>query len=221
MSILSPFRCFLLELSGQLTTKNVEDIRFVCNLSENFDTALKIFCKLEELTVLEPGELENVFEKISRIDLAKKVKEYAKSQKKKKKTASKNDDSHISDRANIEVALTHNRLLHDHVEDIQAKNKLQREQRETILEVGRKLGEVQMLLQSVKDSIAGQQQQLTDSSSESDSPISPPNTMNRKLNEELHRQLTATGSSKKIMHFRRSAPQSKTHSCKTLLGGAN
>ena len=196
-SSLSPYRCLQFQLSQELSLENVEQIRFLCKLPEGYDTALKIFGKLNELLQLEPANLKELLEAIERKDLAKKVKDYAKSQKKKKNSTSKKDDLQISDLENIDIALKHNRLLHDHVEDIWAKNKLQGEQQEAISEVMKKLHETLEMLESVKESIEGQQQ-LSDSSSESDTTISPPGTMTRKHSEAIHRQLTATVSSRKM-----------------------
>lgn len=205
------FKILLFQLAESLEARDREGIIFIYGLPPDLEkqSALKILLRLEmdgKISATEPSLLEEIFKNIKRMDLAKRVKEFAKSQKKKKTNTSKIDNSRIDFYANVEVALTQARLLQDQIEHLQKIDCSSRTIEAAIQDMCRLTEKLRTKLLSVKE-----QHQLTDSCSESDTSLSPPVTLNRAevvpFNLELNQQLATSLLSKK-MHQR--PPQSKS-----------
>ena len=126
--VLKNFKVFLFQLSEKLNKRDIEGIIFMEELPPDFEgqSPLKILLKLEmmgRISASKLGNLEEVLKSINRVDLAKKVKEFTKSQKKAIKKSGTALDS-LQEReqtlaANLEVALVQMRLLRDQLAHVQ------------------------------------------------------------------------------------------------------
>lgn len=201
------FKILLFQLAESLEPRDREGIIFIYDLPSDLErqSALKILLRLEmvgKISATELSLLEEVFKNIKRIDLAKRVKEFAKSQKKKKTSPPKVDNLRIDFYANVEVALTQARLLQDQIEHLQKIECGSSTNEATIQETSRLTEQLRAKLLSVKDQLS--------SGSDSDTSPSPPDTLKRAevpFSSELNQQLATSLLSKKT-HPR--PPQSKS-----------
>ena len=114
----------LFQLDEKLSAHDIEGIVSIEDLPSEFhgQSALKVLLKLEltgRISAAKPQSLEEVLKNVNRHDLAKKVKDFSKSQKKRHNTASATAEERIRTlNANLEVARVQMRLLCDQLEHL-------------------------------------------------------------------------------------------------------
>lgn len=123
MACRKEFGVLLYELSQRLNGKEITAIIHIEDLPRNLEgkNSLEILIQLQmlgKITESDPSTLQSVFKNINRIDLVNKVKDFSKSQKKKKTPKS----GGLSDRvdkmvydldANLKVSLIQTQVLRD------------------------------------------------------------------------------------------------------------
>jgi hypothetical protein len=119
------FRVLLYQLAGELRDGETEGIVAIEHLPAEFQgqgqsAAFKVLLKLENMRRISAGKpqtLEKVFERVDRSDLAKKVKDFSKSQKRGSRRRNKNPTPESREEqlqtlsANMEVTIVQMRLL--------------------------------------------------------------------------------------------------------------
>ena len=120
------YRAFLIQVSDNLSQDDVKKIVFLEELPLELanESPLKVLMHLEmrgKLYATKPEDLERVLKKINRLDLAKKVKEFAKKQRKGRSMASplqRLDQSAMNLSANLHLTLIQCKILLEQVENV-------------------------------------------------------------------------------------------------------
>lgn len=125
MSSGDKFRVLLVELARSLSKEDVESIVFIYLTPSDMEeqSALQILLKMEMLGKIDPSNpstVEEVFKEIKRIDLAKRVKDFIKSQRRSKRPPRNTAEGlELSLQANFEVAVLQWKLLSDQLTNLQ------------------------------------------------------------------------------------------------------
>ena len=119
------YRAFLLQVSENLSQTDIKNIGYLEEIVVEPDSKpLTVLMQLEmrgKLSASKPDALAKLLKKIMRHDLAKKVKDFAKKQRKGRSTQSpleKLDQSVVNLSANLQVTLIQCRILLEQVENV-------------------------------------------------------------------------------------------------------
>ena len=126
-SVAYEYRAFLLQIAEKLSQEDKKKIIFLEGMSTDLDSklSLAVLTQLEmrgKLSASKPDNLVKLLKKIDRIDLARKVKEFVKQQRKGRTTALSDfqalDNVAAKLSANLQVTLLQCEILLDQVENL-------------------------------------------------------------------------------------------------------